>query len=159
MTLNFGTEFRQIGDLENIFGSPRKFELFSDVVANAIDYRFTVELSEDQRQAEVAAMIERGKHKSAQKDSKAVAKLLAKDVLQGFSLPVLPDLIPNLPHAMVQPAGAMKQLSFLEDGSRILKRRLAQDLSFPLMFPTASFNKRINMDAYVEMIYYGWYFS
>jgi hypothetical protein len=102
--------------------------------------------------------MERGNHQSVQHDSDAVAKLLAKDVLQGFSLPVSPSLVPNLAHAMVQPAGVVKQFSLQEDGSRILKRRLTQDLSFPLTFPTASVNERIDMDAYVEMIY-GWCLS
>jgi dihydroorotate dehydrogenase len=54
-------------------------------------------------------MMERENHKSVQEDSEEVAKLLAKDVLQGFSLPVLPKLAPDLDHAMVQPAGVVKQ--------------------------------------------------
>ena len=32
---------------------------------------------------------------------------------------------------------------------------LRQDLSFPLIFPHASVNKRININAYMEMLY-GW---
>jgi hypothetical protein len=98
-------------------------------------------------------MMERGNHQSVQEDSKAVAELLAMDVRQGFSLPVSPDLIPNLAHVMVQPAGVVKQFSLQEDGSRILKRRLTQDLSFPLTSPNASVNRRIDMEAYVKMIY------
>jgi hypothetical protein len=157
-TLNFGSEFRPINDLTTILGSHPNFDFFSDVLENGMDYRFTEELSEDQRQAEVAAMMERGNHKSAQEDSEAVAKLLAKDVLQGFSLPVSPDLIPDMAHAMVQPAGVVKQFSLQEDGSRTLKRRLTQDLSFPLTSPKVSVNKRIDMSEYVEMIY-GWCLS
>jgi hypothetical protein len=59
---------------------------------------------------------------------------------------------------MVQPAGVVKQFSLQEDGSRTLKRRLTQDLSFPLTSPNASVNNRIDMEAYVEMIY-GWCLS
>ena len=54
---------------------------------------------------------------------------------------------------MVQPAGVVKQFSLQSDGARTLERRLTQDLSFPLMSPSASINKRIDMEAYVEMIY------
>ena len=157
-TLNFGSEFRPIDELETILGSHPNFGFFSEVLAQGMDYRFTDELSEEQRKAEVAAMMERGNHQSVQEDSDAVAKLLAKDVLQGFSLPVSPFLVPDIANAMVQPAGVVKQFSLQEDGSRILKRRLTQDLSFPLTFPTASVNKRIDMDAYAEMIY-GWCLS
>ena len=157
-TLNFGSEFRPLGELKRILGQHPNFEFFSGVLENGMDYRFTESLSETQRRAEVAAMIERGNHQSVQEDSDEVAKLLAKDVLRGFSLPVSPSLVPDLVDAMVQPAGVVKQFSLQEDGSRILKRRLTQDLSFPLTFPKASVNKRINMEAYAEMIY-GWCLS
>ncbi len=87
--------------------------------------------------------------------NKEVGKLLAKDVLHGFSLPVSPDIVPNIEKAMVQPAGVVKQFSLREDGVMCLKRRLTQDLSFPLTFPGASVNSRIDMEAYVAIIY-GW---
>jgi hypothetical protein len=112
-------------------------------------------LSEDERRAEVEAMIHRGNHKSVQEDSEAVEKLLAKDVLHGFSLPVDPSIVPRLPGAMVQPAGVVKQFSLQGDWSRSMKRRLTQDLTFPLTFNEASVNNRIDMEMYVEMIY-GW---
>ena len=157
-TLNFGSEFRPIDDLRKILGQHPNFEFFSGVLEKGMDYRFTESLSEEQRRAEVEAMIERGNHQSVQEDSDEVAKLLAKDVLHGFSLPVSPALVPDIVGAMVQPAGVVKQFSLQADGSRILKRRLTQDLSFPLTFPSASVNKRIDMEAYVEMIY-GWCLS
>ena len=46
-------------------------------------------------------MMKTGNHQSVQEDSEAVAELLAKDVRQGFSLPVSPDLISKLANAMV----------------------------------------------------------
>jgi hypothetical protein len=62
-------------------------------------------------------MILRGNHQSVKEDSEEVAKLLAKDVLHSFSLPVSPDIVPAIPRAMVQPAGVVKQFSLQEDGS------------------------------------------
>jgi hypothetical protein len=147
-TLNFGSEFRPIGDLEKILGLHPNFGFFSGVLAEGMDCRFTKELPEEQQKEEVEAMMTRGNHQSVQEDSEEVAKLLAKDVLYGFSLPVLLDLA----QAMVQPAGVVKQFSLQEDGSRKLKRRRTQDLSFPLTSPAASVNKRIDMEACVEMI-------
>jgi hypothetical protein len=119
-----------------------------------MDYRFTEELPDDERGAEVNAMLQRGNHKSIQEDSDEVGKLLAKDVLHGFSLPISPEIVSSIDQAMVQPAGVVKQFSLREDGARFLKRQLTQDLSFPLTFPGASVNNRINMEAYIgEMIY------
>jgi hypothetical protein len=157
-TLGFGSEFRPRDQLERILGQHPNFPFFSKILADGMDYRFTTELSEDERRAEVSAMLERGNHKSVQEDSEEVGKLLAKDVLHGFSLPVSPEVVPHIKHAMVQPAGVVKQFSLREDGARFQKRRLTQDLSFPLTFPGASVNNRIDMDAYVEMIY-GWCLS
>ena len=39
-TLNFGSEFRPIGDLEKILGAHPNFTFFSGVLANGMDYRF-----------------------------------------------------------------------------------------------------------------------
>jgi hypothetical protein len=157
-TLGFGSEFRPVDQLGKVLGRHPNFSFFADVLQNGMSYHFTDELSEEERTEEVRAMIKRGNHKSVQEDSEAVGKLLAKDVLHGFSLPVDPSIVPRLPGAMVQPCGVVKQFSLQEDGSRILKRRLTQDLTFPLTFEKASVNNRIDMDMYVEMIY-GWCLS
>jgi hypothetical protein len=157
-TLGFGSEFRPLDQLEKILGQHPNFGFFSEVLADGMDYRFTEELPEEERREEVKAMLERGNHKSVQEDQEEVAKLLAKDVLHGFSLPVSPEIVPDIAGAMVQPAGVVKQFSLREDGTRFQKRRLTQDLSFPITSPWASVNHRIDMDAYVEMIY-GWCLS
>jgi hypothetical protein len=154
-TLNFGSEFRPIADLRRILGQHPNFGFFSGVLGSGMDYLYSQELTEDQRRAEVAAQMQRGNHKSAQDEASAVATLLAKDVRHGFSLPILPELVPDIVGAMVQPAGVVAQFSLQADGSRMLKRRLTQDLSFPITFELASVNNRIDMTLYVEMIY-GW---
>jgi hypothetical protein len=118
---------------------------------------FKTELSEDKRKAKLEAIMTRGNHQSVQEDSEEVAKLLAKDVQRhGFSSPVSPDVIPDIARAMVQPAGVVKQFSLREDGSRTVKWRLTQDLSFPLTSSDASsVNNQLDMEAYTKMIY-GW---
>jgi hypothetical protein len=154
-TLGFGSKFRPIAQMEKVLGRHPNFEFFSNVLVNGMDYHFKSELTEDKRKAELAAIMTRGNHQSVQEDSKKVAKLLAKDVLHGFSLPVSPDVVPHIAKAMVQPAGVVKQFLLREDGSRTLKRRLTQDLSFPLTSLDACVNNHINMEAYTEIIY-GW---
>lgn len=154
-TLGFGSEFRPIEQFKKVLGGHPNFGFFADVLKNGMSHHFTNELSEEERKAEVEAMIKRGNHESVQEDSEAVSKLPEKDVLHGFSLPVNPSIVPSIPGAMVQPAGVVKQFSLQEDGSRILKRRLTQDLTFPLTFTEASANNRIDMEMHVEMIH-GW---
>jgi hypothetical protein len=139
-------------------GGHPNFAFFSNALENGMDCCFTEELSEGQRQAEVTAKMKRGNHQSVQEDSEAAAKLLAKDALHRFSIPLSPDLIPDLANAMVQPTGVVKQFSLQADGSREMKRRLTQDLSFSLTSPSDSVNKRIDMGAHAEMIC-GWCLS
>jgi hypothetical protein len=43
-TLNFGSEFRPIDELEKILGKHPNFEFFSGVLRNGMDYRFAEEL-------------------------------------------------------------------------------------------------------------------
>jgi hypothetical protein len=155
-TLGFRSEFRPLDQLKKkILGQHPNFEFFSKVLAKGMDYRFTKELSEEERRAKVSAMLLRGNHKSVQEDGNEVAKLLEKDMLHGFSLPVSPEIVPNIKQAMVQPAGVVKQFSLQEDGARSQKCHLTQDLSSPLTLHKASANHWIDMEAYAEMIY-GW---
>jgi hypothetical protein len=131
-TLGFGSKFCPLEQLEKILGMHPNLKFFSDVLTNGMSYyHFTEELSEEERRAEVSAMIERGNHKSVQEVSKEVGKLLAKDVIHGFSLPVSPEIVSHIGQVMVQPAGVIRQFSLREDGSRVQKRRLTQDHSFP----------------------------
>jgi hypothetical protein len=98
---------------------------------------------------------EGGKHKSAQHREEHVTKALGKDVLHGFSLPILPETVQQIAGAMAQLLGMAKQLTLTESGERVPKFRLMQDLSFALTKKEASVNSRINLNAYMEMIY-GW---
>jgi hypothetical protein len=82
-------------------------------------------------------------------------KALKKDVTYRFSLPILPTTVKRIKGAMAQPLGMAEQLSLSETGKRVPKYRLTQDLSFSLTDGKLSVNARIDMDAYVEMIY-GW---
>jgi hypothetical protein len=103
-------------------------------------------------------MMERGNHKKAEEGSEKAPELLAKDVAHGFSIPVSPGVVDKIKGAMVQPLGLATQFGLEEDGSRKVKHRLTQDLSFSLTEPEMSVNSRIDMDQYPEM-FYGWCIS
>jgi hypothetical protein len=121
-TLGFGTEFCPLDQLEAILGENPNFGFFAKVLASGMNYRFTQELSDNKRRAKVSTMLEQGNHKSVQEDGEEVQKLLSKDVLNGFSLPVSPEIVPNIKQAMVQPAGVVRQFSLWEDEARVQKR-------------------------------------
>ena len=152
-TLSPGSEFRPPDQLSRLFSRHPNFNFFMSTIRDGMGYEFETTLSEDERQTELAAMIQRGNHQSAVKHSTHVAALLAKDVRHGFSLPCSPDLVTSIKQAMVQPCGVVEQFALTETGDRKLKRRLTQDLSFSLVVPRAAVNQRIDMTKYPPMFY------
>ena len=157
-TLGFGSEFRTVMELRPLLGKHTHFEKLAELLTNGMDYIFSREISESERKEEVKAMLIRGNHKSAQSEQAQVAILVAKDVLHGFTIPIPVDIVTRIPGAMVQPLGLVQQWTVDPDGKRVIKFRLTQDLSFSTDKKAAptSINSRVDMEAYPEMIYYGW---
>jgi hypothetical protein len=129
-TLGYGSEFRPLDQLEKVLGGHPEFEALAGLVRNGMDYRFKTEISESERLRELQGMLERGNHKSTEKESDKATELLAKDVAHGFSIPISPETVEKVKGAMVQPLGLTSQFTLAADGSRKIKNRLTQDLTF-----------------------------
>jgi hypothetical protein len=157
-TLGYGSEFRPVDQIQMVLGGHPRFTVLKDLIENGMDYRFKKGISEEERLIELRGMIERGNHKSADTESEKAGELLSKDVVHGFSIPVSPGIVEKIKGAMVQPFGLATQFGLAADGSRKVKHRLTQDLSFSLTKPEMSVNSRIDMDQYPEM-FYGWCIS
>ena len=156
-TLGFGSEFRGVNELEPLLGKHPHFSRLTELLTEGMPYVFNRELTSAERRKEVLAMLARGNHKSAQSEQFQVGKLLEKDVLHGFAIPIPISVVSRIPGAMVQPLGLAQQWTVNPEGKRVIKFRLTQDLSFSTnraAKPT-SVNARVDMSAYVEMIY-GW---
>jgi hypothetical protein len=145
-TLGYGSKFRPIDQLQTVLGGHPKFQVLKGLVEHGMDYRFKKDISEEERLRELRGMIDRGNHKSADEESEKAVELLSKDVAHGFSIPVSPGIIDKIKGAMVQPFGLATQFGLATDGSRKVKHRLTQDLSFSLTEPEMSVNSRIDMD-------------
>ena len=156
-TLGFGSEFRTVEELRPLLGGHTHFEKLADLLNNGMEYIFDRELNEAEREGEVKAMLARGNHKSAKSEPEQVQRLIAKDVLHGFTIPIPTETVLRIPGAMVQPLGLVKQWTVGPEGERTIKYRLTQDLSYSTdrMKAPTSINSRVDMDSYPEMIY-GW---
>jgi hypothetical protein len=84
-----------------------------------------------------------------------VVTLLAKDVKHRLSLPVLPSLIHELHHALIQPCGMARQFALNTLGGRELQTQLTLDLSYLITKEAISVNDRVDMPKYADMIH-GW---
>jgi hypothetical protein len=156
-TLGFGSEFRGVGELRPLLSRHPHFPQLEALLTEGMPYVFTRELSTGEKESEVASMLARGNHKSAQQEQEKVGELLAKDVLHGFAIPLPAGFVSRIPGAMVQPLGLVQQWTVDEEGRRKIKYRLTQDLSFSAdqNGEPKSVNSRVDMSAYAEMVY-GW---
>jgi hypothetical protein len=157
-TLDYGSKFRPLDQLEQILGDHPLFPELTKILTEGTDYRYREELTEEERSTEVAQMMERGNHQLAECEPEPVKLLLNKDVTHGFSLPIPPETVPLIPGALVQPFGMAVQWTLDEQGARVLKYRLPQDLSFSMSKENASVNSRVDMNEYNKTIY-GWCLS
>jgi hypothetical protein len=156
LTLDFSSEFRKLEQIRPLLRTHPGFDKLAEVLASGMPYRYSREISEDERETEVLSMLARGNHKSAQDKPAIVEKLLTKDLIHGFSMVIPIKLVPIIPNAMVQPVGLAKQWTLDKDGNRIIKYRITQDLSYSTSKDLPmSINSRIDMDQYLEMVY-GW---
>ena len=158
-TLDYGSEFRTVGELETLLGQHPNFDTLATTLKYGMSYVFNRELDELTKSEELQTLVKRGNHKSAQDNPEQVGILLGKDVLHGFVIPIPVKIIPLIPNAAVQPLGLVQQWTAKEDGTRAIKYRITQDLSFSSNKegPPRSINSRIDMGSYPEMIY-GWCF-
>ena len=104
-SLDFGAEFRPVEQLRPLLGQHPGFNELAEIIASGMPYRYSTNITESERQAEVLAMLARGNHKSAQEEPEIAGQLLAKDVAHGFSMVIPRELVPQIPGAMVQPVG------------------------------------------------------
>ena len=158
-TLDYGSEFRTVGELETLLGQHPNFDTLATTLKYGMSYVFDRELDELTKSEELRTLVQRGNHKSAQDNPDQVGILLGKDVHHGFVIPIPVKIIPLIPNAAVQPLGLVQQWTAKEDGTRAIKYRITQDLSFSSNkggLPR-SINSRIDMGAYPEMVY-GWCF-
>ena len=86
-------------------GGHSEFAVLGGLVKYVMDYRVKKEIKEEERLKELQGMVGRDNHKLAGEMPKKLAKLLAKDVAHGFSIPVSPGMLEELKEVMVQPLG------------------------------------------------------
>ena len=159
-TLGYGSEFRTVEQLRPLIGRHPHFEKLAQVLTSGMSYVFKRELDPATKSAELQNLLARGNHKSATDFPLEVGTLLEKDVSHGFVIPIPISAVSSIPGAAVQPLGLAQQWTLDEEGRRKTKFRLTQDLSFSSSKdgPSRSINDRIDMSAYVEMVY-GWCLS
>ena len=92
-----------------LIGAQPNFNALEDVIDNGLSYVFNREPDKAAQRREMLTILVRGNHKTAQALPDQVAKLLAKDVVHGFSIPLPIAVVKLIPNAGIQPLGLVSQ--------------------------------------------------
>ena len=79
-TLCYGSEFRDIEDLESIYGRHEMFGFFTEMHQEGMEYHFDRDLTENERVEELQANLTRGNHNSAKSRPKELATKINREV-------------------------------------------------------------------------------
>ena len=104
-TLDPGSEFCPIDQLELLLGNHPNFPAVRRYITNSMPFIFKLELDDTTRANELTAALLRGNHKSAQRDPKRFLQLISKDVKHGFSLPIPKQTAQLIQGGAAQPLG------------------------------------------------------
>jgi hypothetical protein len=134
-TMGFISEFRPMSQLEPlVLGQHLNFAAIKEFITNGMPFIFSETLNADTKALEIQATLDRGNHKSAESEAERLLKLISKDVKHGFSLHITKQAAHQIKgRAAQQPLGLVSQWTLSPDGSRILKDRMTQDLSFVVL--------------------------
>jgi hypothetical protein len=150
--ISYGSEFRHPSLLENLLMHHPRWAKFQNIITKGSSWPLS-EIEDDIRMQKNKELIERGNHQSALIHDDQLQKILKKEVLQGWMLPIPTTYIKNLHNAEIAPMGIAHQWQAHEDGSRTPKYRLTHDQSFEASIGE-SVNKRVNKEK-LDELYYG----
>jgi hypothetical protein len=154
--LSYGSEFRPIEALKPLLQMHPRWPKLSALLTHGSCWPAS-KLDEDTRKAKNEELVSRGNHKSATTYNDYLSTSLAKEIIQGWMIPLPIAFLPKLKHAEIAPVGVAQQWQAHDDGSRTIKYRMVHDQSFEASIGQ-SVNKRINKDA-LEPLFYGFCLS
>ena len=142
--LEYGSEFRLARELEPIFQSHPMWGHLKKILLNGSNWPLDP-LDEERRLADFEAALARGNHKGAQKKHELLEKLVEKDVVNGYSLPLPLGKLIRIPGTVLAPMNIAAQNTINELGQIIAKDRLTHDQSFDFS-EKSSVNSRVRKD-------------
>jgi hypothetical protein len=143
--LEYGSEFRTVsGKLEPIFKYHPLWTHMKENLATGAIFPLA-ELDEETRLSDFQAALDKGNHKGAKKKPDLLLKLVEKDVVHGYGLPLPLPKLSRIPSVDLAPMNIQAQNTINEFGQIIEKDRHTHDQSFDFS-PDSSVNSQIIWD-------------
>ena len=110
------------------------------------------DLDEEHRKLDLEKALIFGNHKGAQKHPTHLRKLVEKDAVNGYGLPLPPNKIRDLPGIILAPINIASQNTINDLGQIIEKEQLTHDQSFEWN-SGHSVNNRVNLEDFMSCMF------
>jgi hypothetical protein len=127
--LGYRSEFRKPQELKKVFGFHPLWSRMKSMLKNGSKLPLE-EISEDNRKRDLDDALSFGNHKGPIVKLELLKKLINKDVIHGYSLPIPLSSVKSIPGLVMAPMNIMAQNTINEYGQIIPKDRLTHNQSW-----------------------------
>jgi len=113
--VSFGSEFRDPLDLEPLLFHQPNWQALKEILTNGVTFPL-LPISPEDSKLDMEFHASRGNHKSAAKNQAALEKIIENDISKGFALPLLKEVLFNIPNASLAPLGCVEHDTINERG-------------------------------------------
>ena len=150
---SYGSEFKTVQELDELFNNHPRWPALRSRLSTGSSWKM-MQMDEPTRNKDLEEAINRGNHKSADRNAQYLSSALEKEIKKGWEL-ILPlkDAY-QIPGLIISPMGVAEQIGVNEFGEFVPKKRLTHDLSFPGQHSNESVNSRVD-DTVLERCMFG----
>jgi len=149
--LSYGSEFKPPHILKRIYRNHPLWPRMEQLLINGSQWPL-VEISEEDREADLHEALVFGNHKGAVSKPKLLKALITADVRHGYRLMIPRDKIARIPSACLAPMNIMHQFTLNASGNIVDKEHLTHDQSFKWQSGTLV-NSRVDKDKLQRCMY------
>ena len=141
----YGSEFKSIDLIEGLLGGHHRWPALKSRLEQGAEFPLAT-LDEAVRRQDFDAAMQRGNHKSADKNLQFLAAALKQEVEKGWALIISEADALNYPKLELAPLGVAGHIGISASGDFVMKNRVTHDLSFPGAYSNESVNSRVLED-------------
>ena len=139
----YGSEFKSINQIRPLLQRHHRWPQLQARLANGADFPLR-ELPEEISHKDFIAALDRGNHKSADKNINFLANAMQDEVKKGWALIIRAEDARKYPHLSLAPLGVAEHIGISASGEFTPKLRVTHDLSFKGAYSDESVNSRVD---------------
>jgi hypothetical protein len=113
--ISFGSEFWSPEVLESLLNLHPNWPYLKEILQNGASFPLAPISNDDQR-IDLIFHSQCSNHQSAIKNKEAMSSIIANDIIKGYAFPLPPDILFDIPQALLAPLGCIDQDTINERG-------------------------------------------